>query len=54
MGSANLSKDDYLQIKGQYDAIATRSHSIDTRCYVDPRFLDAEREHIFQRSWQFL
>ena len=54
MASANLSKDDYLQIEGQYDAIATRSHSINTRCYLDPKFLAVEREHIFQRSWQFL
>lgn len=54
MNSANLSKDDYLQIKGRYDAVAKRSHSINARCYLDPRFLAAEREHIFQRSWQFL
>ena len=54
MTSANLTKDDYLHIKGKYDAIATRSHSINTRCYLDPKFLEVEREHIFQRSWQFL
>ncbi len=37
-----------------YDAVAARSHSIDTRCYRDARFLDVEREQVFWRSWQFL
>ena len=28
-------------------------HSINTRCYLDSRFLQIEREQVFHRSWQF-
>ena len=49
-----LSKHEISQIRGNYDDIATRSHSINTRCYIDPKFLKVEREQIFHRSWQFL
>jgi choline monooxygenase len=34
--------------------VAVRSHSINTRCYTAPKFLQVEREQIFHRSWQFL
>ncbi len=54
MSSALLSRSELAQIRKGYDEIATRSHSIDTRCYVDPRFLQIEREQVFHRSWQFL
>ncbi|MDH3636166.1 MAG: ring-hydroxylating oxygenase subunit alpha [Gammaproteobacteria bacterium] len=54
MSSAILSRDEFSQIKGRYDETALRSHSINTRCYVDPKFLQIEREQIFHRSWQFL
>ncbi len=54
MSSAILSRDEFSQIKGRYDEIPLRSHSINTRCYVDPKFLQIEREQIFHRSWQFL
>jgi len=54
MPETNLSLSEFSQIKGQYDEIATRSHSINTRCYVDPKFLKIEREQVFHRSWQFL
>ncbi len=37
-----------------YDPVAARSHSINTLCYRDPRYLAVEREQIFHRSWQFL
>ena len=37
-----------------YDPVAVRSHSINTDCYRDARFLQLEREHIFYKSWQFL
>ena len=36
-----------------FDPDPTRSSSIDTRCYIDPRFLRLEREQVFWRSWQF-
>jgi choline monooxygenase len=49
-----LSEHEISQIRGNYDDIATRSHSINTRCYIDPKFLKVEREQIFHRSWQFL
>jgi choline monooxygenase len=52
--TTNLSNSEFSEICGQYDPVATRSHSIDTRCYVDPKFLQIEREQVFRRSWQFL
>jgi choline monooxygenase len=54
MSNATLSVDDFNRIKGKYDEIAVRSHSINTQCYLDPKFLKVEREQIFHRSWQFL
>ncbi len=49
-----LSASDYDQVSEGYDTVATRSRSINTRCYLDPKFLQVEREQIFHRSWQFL
>lgn len=49
-----LSIEEFNQIGGRYGAQAIRSHSIDTRCYLDPKFLKIEREQVFHRSWQFL
>ena len=37
-----------------YDPIASRSHSINTTCYREPKYLQVEREQVFHRSWQFL
>ena len=54
MPDTNLTSQEYTDIRGQYDPIAVRSHSIDTRCYTDPRFLAIEQEQIFRRCWQFL
>ena len=54
MSQQALSSSEYTRLKGQYDEIAVRSHSINTRCYIDPKFIDIEREQIFHRSWQFL
>ena len=54
MPNATLSSSEFTQIKGRYDDNAIRSHSINTRCYTDPKFLKVEREQIFHRSWQFL
>ena len=54
MSNATLDRLDFDQIKGRYDEVATRSHSINTQCYTDPKFLQVEREQIFHRSWQFL
>ena len=49
-----LSSAEFNELKGRYDARAVRSHSINTRCYTEPKFLGIEREQIFHRSWQFL
>ncbi len=54
MSSSVLSHNELSQIRGGYDEIATRSHSINTRCYIEPKFLQVEREQVFHRSWQFL
>ena len=54
MSQQQLSNEEFDQLKGRYDAVAVRSHSINTRCYTEAKFLDIEREQIFHRSWQFL
>ncbi|MDJ0780001.1 MAG: ring-hydroxylating oxygenase subunit alpha [Gammaproteobacteria bacterium] len=54
MPRASLTPTEFDDLKGRYDSTAVRSHSIDTRCYVDPRFLQIEREQVFHRSWQFV
>ncbi len=45
---------DIRQIGRGFDPDPARSSSIDTRCYVDPGFLQLEREQVFWRSWQFV
>ena len=37
-----------------YDKVATRSLSINSLCYKDPKFLDIEKEQVFYKNWQFL
>ena len=54
MSQNQLSSAEFNELKGRYDARAVRSHSINTRCYTEPKFLGIEREQIFHRSWQFL
>ncbi|MBT8436306.1 MAG: Rieske (2Fe-2S) protein, partial [Gammaproteobacteria bacterium] len=54
MNQARLSNREFSHIRGKYDEAAIRSHSINTRCYTDPKFLEIEREQVFHRSWQFL
>jgi len=54
MSKATLSNNEFNQIKGKYDEEAVRSHSINTRCYLDSKFLQIEREQVFHRSWQFV
>lgn len=52
--NARLTPMELAQVGRGYDAVATRSFSLDARSYCDPRFLGVEREQIFWRSWQFL
>ena len=54
MPGATLSASEFSTIKGKYDEVATRSHSINTRCYTEPKFLQIEQQQVFHRSWQFL
>ncbi len=54
MPEASLSEADLTQLAARYDQRAARSWSIDKRCYLEPRFLEVEREQIFRRSWQFV
>ena len=54
MSGAELTREEFVEVRGKYDETPVRSHSIDTRCYLDPKFLRIEREQIFHRSWQFL
>ena len=37
-----------------YDLVAARSFAIGADCYIDPGYLEVEREQIFRRSWQYL
>ncbi len=54
MPDDKLTRAEFAEIEGRYDKSAIRSHSINTRTYLDPRFLQIEREQIFHRSWQFV
>ncbi|MGB1010942.1 MAG: aromatic ring-hydroxylating oxygenase subunit alpha [Thiolinea sp.] len=49
-----LSTGELAAIKSGYDPVASRSWSINARCYTDPKFQAIEREQIFHKSWQFL
>ena len=37
-----------------YDAVASRSSSIGADCYIEPDYLEVEREYVFRRTWQYL
>ncbi|MEM7563683.1 MAG: ring-hydroxylating oxygenase subunit alpha [Pseudomonadota bacterium] len=54
MTKASLNPEELSALRGQYDPVAVRSHSINTRCYIDSKFMDIEREQIFHRNWQFV
>ena len=44
-----------LEYAGEgYDPNPARSFTIGARCYLDPGYLEVEREQIFRRSWQYL
>ncbi len=44
---------DLRALRKGFDAVAARSYSLPGCCYVEPRYLEAERRAIFFRSWQF-
>lgn len=49
-----VSREDLETLTDGYDAVAARSWSLPARCYVEPGYLDHEREAIFAKSWQFV
>ena len=50
----HLTQSEIDHISYGYDMDAARSSTIHSDCYVDPRFLDIEREQVFHKTWQFL
>ena len=54
MPNSSLTNAELEQIRGRYDQSAIRSHSINTRSYIDPKFLQIEQEQVFKRCWQFV
>ena len=54
MSLPKLSQATFSQISNGFDPVASRSHSLHSRCYQDPLFAEIERQHIFHNSWQFL
>lgn len=49
-----LSQQQLDHIRRGFDPVPQRSSSINKVCYIDSRFLDVEKEQIFQKSWQFV
>ncbi len=41
------------ELKQGYDPVASRSWSLNSKTYIDPRFVAIERVAIFHRTWQF-
>ena len=53
--SSSLSAAEYQQVSAGFDPdSAAASHSLNARCYTDPRFLPLEREAILLKSWQWV
>lgn len=45
---------DIADIGAGFDPAAERSYSLSKRCYVEPHYLEFEKQAIFYRSWQFV
>ena len=54
MSLTKLNQATFSQISNGFDPVASRSHSLHSKCYQDPLFAAIERQHIFHNSWQFL
>ena len=52
--SLKLHTQEWLRISDGYDAVASRSRSIHSDCYLEPQFLQIEQEQVFAKTWQFL
>ncbi len=51
---ATLTKKQYDQISAGYDEDPLRSSSINTAAYVDPKYLDIEKQSVFRNCWHFV
>ena len=51
---AQLDQNEFDEIGRGVDTDPFNSWSINSRCYIDPKFLRLDRQQIFHRSWQFL
>ena len=49
-----LTRHEYSQISAGFDDNPLRSSSINTRTYIDPKFLAIEQQSVFRNSWQFV
>ena len=52
--ATTITTQEFEHISNGYDRIASRSFSINSQCYLDPKFQQVETEQIFHKSWQFL
>lgn len=52
--STKLSQAEYDLLSQGHDPDPCKSWSINTTCYIDPKYQAIEREHIFAKSWQFV
>ncbi|MDE0308962.1 MAG: ring-hydroxylating oxygenase subunit alpha [Acidiferrobacterales bacterium] len=54
MMNATLSRQQIELVRQGFDPQPQRSSSINKICYIDPHYLEVEREHVFKKSWQFV
>ncbi|MBC6404865.1 MAG: Rieske 2Fe-2S domain-containing protein [Rhodospirillales bacterium] len=52
--TAMLSAEEFARLTARYDPDPGRSHSLGAHSYIDPRYLEIEREAIFYRTWQWV
>jgi len=50
----DFKKKDLDELKQGYDPVASRSWSLNTKAYIDPRFVPVEKQAIFHKTWQFV
>ena len=48
-----LDSKELATLKQGYDPVASRSWSLNSRAYIDSKYVEIEKTAIFQRSWQF-
>jgi choline monooxygenase len=50
----SVTTSDLRALRQGFDAVAARSHSLPGYCYVEPKYLEYEREAVFFKSWQYV